>query len=507
MEIDIDGGAEGPIADCVGPLDDFVATRGPVPDLLGTDSMNRPYHVGATLASSFLNQVLYAAHRSGSLCIKLGSQDVRDLTGGKFTLNASLLSILASDLAKLAEDTAPVILELKPRKPGWIELGSGELIGQNMMGNDVYDWLIKLSLQELGIAFHVQMHDRYVRVFEVTTDIFVGLNINILPDNSLEIAVGELRIDNFTETFNELFPNADFAEVLPTLLDLALGAFLDQALVFDVDLTNAVSDALGGAPIYMRINDLFRDGVQEDYLTLTITFSDNPGGNLSLAAETIASLHSEPELIEKIDGTNRSTGRVRLNVGKPDLLYQARVDSGLWRVPIAPRDGSIVVEDPKLKMPGHHTIEVRARYAEDYTTLDPTPVAIEATVDPVAPRLAAEIGDLAVLARIDDAQTKDGSTLRLFARTQDEWREVAVDARGETAAHAAIDLLGLQGDRIELKAMDAAGNESRIVRLRLGLGATEETQSGCACSATEATSAPWALLFVALLFFRRRNRN
>jgi hypothetical protein len=505
MEITVDGGAEGPIADCIGELDDFVATRGPVPDLMGADMMGRPYHVGATLASSFLNQVLYAAHRSGSLCIKLGSEDVRELTGGQFTLNASLLSILASDLAKLAEDTAPVIIELKPRKPGWVEFGSGELIGPDMNGKDIYDWLIKLNLDELGVAFHVQMHDRYVRVFEVTASIFVGLNINILPDNSLEIAVGELRIDKFNETFNELFPNADFAEVLPTLLDLALGAFLNQALVFDVDVTNAVSDALGGAPIYMRINELFRDGVQEDYLTLTITFSDQPGAPLSLAAQTVASLHEEPQLIERLDGVNRATGRVRLNVADPSLEYQVRVDAGLWRIAMMPRaDGTLLVDDAKLKMPGHHHIEVRARYPKDYQTLDPTPVKLEATVDPVAPRIAAEIGDTAVLARIDDTLTRDGSTLRLLARTNDDWFEAPVIAMSETSAHGAIDLLGLgAAEAIELKAIDAAGNESRIVRLRLGLSASEETQAGCACTATERSSGSWAWsLLAALAMFR-----
>lgn len=498
MEVDIDGGAEGPIADCIGDLDDFVSTRGPVPELLGTDDMGRPYHVGATLASSYLNQVLYAAHRSGSLCLKLGSADVRELTGGQFTLNASLLSILASDLSKLADDTAPVILELKPRQPGWVELGSGEVIGQDDMGNDISDWLIKLRLEELGIAFHVLMHDRYVRVFEVTTDIFVGLNVNVLPDNSLEIAVGELRIDNFEEEFNELFPNADFAEVLPTLLDIALGAFLNQALVFDVDLTDAVSDALGGAPIYMRVNEIFRDGIQEDYLTLTLTFTDTPGGNLSLAAETVARLAEDDALLERIDGDVRPTGRVRLAVGDPlshttqrALEYQVRVDGGLWRVATAPHpDGTLYVADPKLKMPGRHAIEVRGRFAGDYETLDPTPAVVEALVDPVPPRLAAEIGDTAVLARIDDFLTEDSSTLQLFARTDGiEWFEVPVRPKDPHSAQAALDLASLGNiEAVELKAKDATGNESKIVRLRLGLTtAAEATEPvGCACHETGA---------------------
>lgn len=524
MEIDIDGGAEAPIADCIGDLDDFISTRGPVPELRGTDNMGRPYHVAATLASSYLNQILYAAHRSGSLCLKLGSADIRELTGGQFTLNASLLSILASDLSKLADDTAPVILELKPRQPGWVELGSGEVIGQDDMGNDVFDWLIKLRLEQLGVAFHVLMHDRYVRIFEVTTDVIVGLNVNVLPDNSLEIAVGELRIDNFVEEFNELFPNADFAEVLPTLLDIALGAFLNQALVFDVDLTDAVSDALGGAPIYMRVNEIFRDGVQEDYLTLTLTFSDSPTGNLSLSAETVAHLAHENDLLERLDGEIRPTGRVRLDVGErlsyttqQALEYQVRVDHGLWRVAMPARpDGTLHLADPKLKMPGKHAIEVRARFAGDYETLDPTPSVVEALVDPVPPRLAAEIGDTAVLARIDDHLTEDGSTLRLFARLDGvDWFEVPVTPKDERAAVAALDLATLgQAQAVELKAMDATGNESRIVRLRLGLSAAGEATEagGCACheAALPHGHAEWptvlaVMVLAALLLRRRRN--
>jgi hypothetical protein len=518
MEITIDGGAEGELADCIGDLDDFVATRGPVPDLMGADTMGRPYHVGATLASSYLNQILYAVHRSGSLCIKLGSEDVRELTGGQFTLNASLLSILASDLAKLADDTAPVILELKPRKPGWVELGSGDLIGQDAMGNDVFDWLIKLRLEDIGIAFHVLMHDRYVRVFEVTADVFVGLNINILPDNALEIAVGELRIDEFEEQFNELFPTADFAEVLPTLLDIALGSFLSDALVFDVDLTTVLSDALGGAPIYLRINDIFRDGIQEDYLTLTMTFTSSRTGNLTLAADTIARLADDPALLERIDGKQRATGRVRLAVGESlpyaiagALEYQVRVDNGIWRIARRARpDGTLYLEDSKLKMPGKHVIDVRARFAGDYETLDATPLPIEVVVDPVPPRLAAELGDDGVLARIDDAHSVDGSALRLFARTDGRaWRDVPVTAKGPTAAHGTIAFASLvPAELVELRAVDGSGNESAIATLRLGLRAAESAEGGgCACSAKGTAGSPIGLVLALLLLRRRKPRN
>jgi hypothetical protein len=303
-----------------------------VPVLSGTDSSTRAYHVGMTIAQSMVNQILYSLHRSGSLCLKLTSADVKNLTGGGFSLNASVLSLLASDLNKLAEDAAPVILQLKPRFAPHVELGSGAVTGVDMDGNDIVDWLIKLSLREIGIAFHVLVHDRYVRIFEVTTDISVGLNVNILPDNTLEASVGDLSIDNFQEVFNEILPNADFAQVLPTLIDVALQALLQNELKFDLDITNTLSDALGGAPIYMRINDIFRDGANDDYLTLSMTFSDTPGAPLMRRARTMARLAPQHGLVDHVDGIARATGKVRLVVGEElpydqqrALEYQVRV--------------------------------------------------------------------------------------------------------------------------------------------------------------------------------------
>ena len=511
MEITVNGGAEGEIADCIGDLEPFVINKGPVPDLMGTDMMNRPYHIGATLASSYINQIFYALHRSGSLCLKIGSQDVRELTGGAFTLNASLLSLIASDISQLAEDTAPVIIELKPRTPGFVELGTGEVIGMDAEGNDVYDHLIKLSLQELGIAFHVLMHDRYVRIFEVTTDIFVGLNITVLPDNSLQIAVGELRIDNFEETFNEVLPNANFAEVLPTLLDIALGAFLNQALVFDVDITNTISDALNGAPIFMRVNEIFRDGIQQDYLSLTLTLTSSRTGNLSLAANTHAKVHEEPGLLERLQDPDQGrtdgrlegrlrqmpTGRVRLQVGQGlvedgALEYQLRVDRGLWRsFHKAQPNGTLVFKDPHLKMPGEHLIEVRARYKDDYQTLDPTPVELKALVDPFAPSLSARMAEQGVVARVQDSETKDGTTLQLEAKLDEgEWFEVSVQALAEAPEKAMAELpfamLG-SAQALQLRARDASGNVSAVATMKLGLRADDpgaQAPTGCACHET-----------------------
>jgi hypothetical protein len=374
--------------------------------------------------------------------------------------------------------------------------------GVDAMGNDIYDWLLKLELKELGIAFHVLIQDRYVRVFEVTSDVHVGLNVNILPDNRLEVAIGEVRIDNFNQYYNEILPNADFAMVLPTLIEIAMQGLLSNQLTFDLDISTAVSDALNGAPIYMRVNDIFRDGVQQDFLTMTLTFTSSQAAPLSLAAETYAALDRSDDglvLRDLARGTARPSGHVRLVVGEDlpydmqhALEYQVRVDQGLWRIWRAARpDGSLIVEDPHLMLAGTHALEVRARYQSDYQTLDPTPAVLRVVVDPFAPALSARVDGEVVRARVVDLETPHDEPLLLEARTSADatWIEVPL-ARLDDEDGTAV---GVAGE-----------------------STAPEAGSGCACHDVGGVphdhGGPWiALMFVAGVAFvsfasRKRSR-
>jgi MYXO-CTERM domain-containing protein len=522
MEITATGGAEAELADCIGALEPFFEAKGPVPVLGGTDSHGRPYHVGMAFSQSMINQVLYAIHRSGSLCIKLSSADVKELTGGGFTLNAAVLSLLASDLSKLASDAAPVIIQLKPRFAPHVELGSGMVTGMDMDGNDIVDWLISLDVREMGIAFHALVHDRYVRIFEVTADIGVGLNITILPDNSLEVAVGDLKIDNFVEVFNEILPNARFEEILPTLIDVALQALLQNELKFDLDVTNTLSDALGGAPIYMRINDIQRDGPNDDYLSLSLTFSDQPGAPLRGSARTMARLAPKPELVERVDGVPRATGRARLIVGEDlpydrqrELEYQVRVDNGLWRTWMAPRpDGTLLIADPKLRLDRTHQIDVRARVRGDYETLDPLPVQVEARVDTLPPRVVGELHGTGVAVTANDLASEPGELTVRARFDEGAWFDVGLTA-GEESASGRVDLNGVNAHVLELVATDGLGNDSAVERVvvgRAGLSASEDpgassSGSGCGCASTSASDTGlWALAVLGLALTLRRRR-
>lgn len=522
MELTVNAGVEGPLGGCISEPPPYQPTPGPVPDLMGTDSQGRPYHVASTLSEALIDQILYAVHRSGSLCLKLSSEDVRTLTGDSFRLNASLLSILAPELADLATDTAPVLVELSPRAPGDVTLGSGAETGTDDAGNPLYDWLIQLGLRDLGVAFHVLVEDRYVRVFEVTSDVFVGMNVVIQPDNSLELALGELRIDDFQETFNELVPNADFAEVLPTILDLALGALLTESLTFDLDISNAVSDALGGAPLGLRINEILRDGAMQDYLTLSLTFTSSPSAYIR-PTETRARLHEAPDLTEAWpSGEGRTTsGRIRLMVGEASrtpgaaspLEYQVRVNGGMWSVFRSPRaDGSLPLIHPALRAPGRHRVELRARVQGFAPSLDPTPAIVDVVVDPFAPTLSARWTDDGLDVRARDAHTVNPGDLTVTRQAGDGGPPtgVALTVRDETSAGAVLPYDEIVGQLVRLVARDPAGNESDPLLIQApdgveGVATNLDDNPDSGCSArSRGGSTQLALLLLGLLVLTRR---
>lgn len=489
MEVTVTSGAEAPLSDCVPVPPDFVANKGPTPALSGTDSMGRPYHVGVTLAASMINQTLYALHRSGALCLQLGTGDVRTLTGGRFTLNASLLSLLAADVSKLTTDRAPVIIQLKPRNPGTITLGSGQMTGMDAMGRPTYDWLMNASFPQMGIAFYVLMQDRYVRLFEVTTDIKAGFNINVLPSNQLEIDIGSIDVGNFQQVFNDILPNADFSTLLPTLVQIATQGLLANTLKLDVDVSNILSNALH-VPIGLRVNDLFQDGANKDYLTLSLTFSAPSMFAPMSAAVTAVTMAKESLLVDRTSATARASGLVRLDVGAPGaepVEYQVRVDGGLWHAFAPPAsDGTVVFEDALLRVPGMHSIDVRARRQGDYMTLTEAAHPIEALVDPLPPTVSAVVEGDAVAITVRDAETPETQPLQLRGRLDDgAWFEIPLqrmrDGEGTTKASLPLAQVG-RGTVLALIASDPAGNESPVTTVRVGLEAAPAPHAGgCAC--------------------------
>jgi hypothetical protein len=345
----------------------------------------------------------------------------------------------------------------------------------------------------------------------------------LLPDTSLQVALGELKVDNFHNVFNELFPNSDFSMVLPTLVDLATQALGSNNLSFNLNLANTVSGALNGAPIAMRVNDIFRDGQQMDYLTLSLTFY-TPGHMLSVQAPTRARLADDPGTLDRSSGSSKPTGRVRIKVGEglptelaSRLEYQMRVEAGMWHSFESPgADGTIVLEDPLLNLPGERDITVRARYKGDYTTLDPIAQTVTVPLNFMPPLVSALVDGDGVQIRVLGAG-RPLDRLSLNARlegpgsTPGAWFSIPLTVQTD-AAVATFPLSQVRGaSSLVLVARDDAGNESSPLAVRVENNPAEPAQAaGCVChgvrGGSESTGVICLLAFGAIFVARRRRR-
>ena len=376
LELTLATGAEAALADCVDDPGAFIPEQvGPTPVLTGLGAGGAPYHVGVTVAVAALAHGLHVLHRAGWLCFVADAAAIEALTGGPSPLDPSVLVRVAPALAGVAASATGLIVSLGPGPPPTLEWAG--------------DTTLAVDLRDARLALNARIEGRGVRVLELLLDVRVELEVVVLPDNRLELAVGELEVTNVREVFDELIAGTDYTALVPVLADLALRALLRHQLSLPIgDGSDGVSE-----PVTAVVGPVERDGIQRDHLTLTITFTGTAGASLAPAAETTAQLAPQAGLHAPAAGTVRPTGVVHLAVGAPPpgrvVEHQARVDRGLWHAPVvAGHGGVITVRDPWLRLPGPHTVEVRSRYADDYRTMDPTPAVVEVVADPAPPEAA-----------------------------------------------------------------------------------------------------------------------
>ena len=183
--------------------------------------------------------------------------------------------------------------------------------------------------------------------------------------------------------------------------------------------------------------------------------------------------------------------------------YAYRVDGGFFR----PWSSSerLVVQDPLLRLQGKHTIEVIARVKGHVRTVDPTPVAVQVTIDTVAPHVTLVRTTAGVRAEVSDA-VADPESVQL------SW-SVDGEAFGPFGATRQLDLPA--GTPVSVRARDPSGNIGHAVLLRdvdtLPVGHADP--GGCAVApgsagsktASRGATASCALLLLLMLGLRRRS--
>lgn len=448
------------------------------------------YHLGASLAAGAMNQALFAAYNSGALCIEASTESIHVLTGGGFPLSAGTLDLLTEGkLRQLASPSAPAIIALAPSQPPVLSYGPGT----EDEGHLLINW------PSVEISFYVLMNERFARVFAVATDISLQLTVFNDPETgTLRIAVVDgPNIENFVENYNELLPGVAFTEVLESLIGVAFDAALGDGLEFNFDVGPILSNALGGAPVFVDFRAIETvPAADRQFLNVYLGLTSTPSQprtatlrNVHLASEagvlkTIDVSYSAPDTGEEIERVKvTTTGEVRIE--SEDMPfdgneYFARVDFGAWRGPLrSSPEGVLVVKDPKLRLVGEHTILLRARTIGDPNSLMPVDAAesVKVWVDPEPPRVElVQVGDQLV-ARGWDIGSRVEDLRWQWQLDDGEWSEASdVSSRS---------IFEVEARRAAVRAVDGAGNVSKssgldVVVARKRFDDEAKANGGCA---------------------------
>ena len=450
---------------------------GPEPLFTGLDSNGEAYHFAAALSEAFVKQTLHTVYNSGALCAKITSEDIFNLAGGAFSLSTTVLGFMVDGLWEVSGKDRPIMLALNPHDPPVLTFGSGNTAGETP------DSLFKLKMENMGISFYAPIGDRFARLFQVVGTLDIGLSIFPQPDNSLQITLDALKISKITERYNEIFTSADLAQVLDLLIGMATDVFLGSNFSINLNPTEIMAGVLGPG-IGLKINEMRRDGVERDWLSIFLTLTEEASAPMEAAVETEAAPDPDlPLLMKDQSGRNVPRGKLGLlvsgTVGAGELEYQAKVDFGAWR-PFRPGT-RIVAESPFLKLPGWHTILVRARTRSDYRTLDPTPKKLKVLVDYFPPELLLkQEGGRLLFEATDDFTEPD--MIRFAVRVDDGLTSPFTRERD-----FALNSLSPGRHTLTVTAQDESGNETRQ-RLTLTVDGDGNVDGhplpGCACRST-----------------------
>lgn len=461
LDLKLDGGVDTEkVHSCIAsPKGEPLFTAGPPPFLDGTeiDSSGNPfsYHFGMALSSAFLNQAVWAAYKSGLLCITLSTDDVFRISGGQVTLTAAAFDLILPGFREISSTKSPMFMEIHPK------IGHTEFPVLTLLPDKN---LLRLRLVNSGVSLFTIVENRWARLVQVDADIDITLGLVVKPGNQIEISLGKLDITNLNERYNELFKNADVEAMVEFVLDLALTYLLKNGFTLDLNIDQLLSTVLT-LPVSATLHELRVDGKEKDWLSLFVSLKQSGASGLQFAPQLTATPGSTQELFQlQADGSRKPTGQITLTVKPPAgvraaLEYQVRVNGGLWRS--WSDQPKLVVRSPHLKLQGKHMVELRGRLKGEINSLQLTPTQISIWVDAAAPRLSiTRLGATLQFHGADDVAPAE--SLRYSYRTEhSNWSPFSA------STVVAVATLPAGSQELQVRAVDPAGNLSAIATVTL----------------------------------------
>ena len=336
---------------------------GEAPILTGFDHEGDPYQMGASIAEATLNRALWAGWRSGMFCMTLDSHQIEALVGQR--IDTSTLGLLLPGLNALTDGPQPIMLAVDPR----FSAAAFPLALLRSLEDEggIPQVGLNVAMPTVSLDLYTVVQSRWTRIFRARVDLEIEATIQANPDNTLGLSLDTPRIHNLEQTYNELLDSDNVPELMELLVGVATSALAGDGLEFELGLEGML-ESLTGLPLEAEIRGMRIDGLRSDFLSVLMGLRGVANGDaLTAAVDTYA------EVLEVAPGRAEISVGV---VGADAALYQWRLDGGPWR-PLGRADaGRVRVVDPFLRIPGPHTLRVRAVAVGRYRSLDPTPTAL-----------------------------------------------------------------------------------------------------------------------------------
>ncbi|MGZ3428887.1 MAG: hypothetical protein ACXVCV_19680, partial [Polyangia bacterium] len=363
------------------------------------DSMGNVQDVAIGLSRTFLDLVGFHVYNSGTLCLAIGGDAVPQL-------NAGTLSVIVGSLGNVIEDRkAPLELVLRPQTPLTFTVGAG----------DMADPLIHLGISDMRIDFYAWVEERYVRLLTMGVDINVGINLTVTKDANMKPAIQPMLVGVDAKNVTIRISNTDLLQetpqaleqVFPSLINIATGAL--GGVVKPIALPSVAGFSLDKLKI-QRVQTSQDDFVAIYGTIITGTPAplidwSNPDApqtftevrlNAAIAELKVPNAAElQANFGERIAGITAARPTVKLALGTLDnagreVEYAWRIDGGMWRT--WTRDANPVVQDDAFLLQGHHTIDVRSRVVDDWST-ESQPQSLDVLIDSIAPELHPALDD------------------------------------------------------------------------------------------------------------------
>ncbi|HOX45563.1 MAG TPA: hypothetical protein PK668_18335 [Myxococcota bacterium] len=340
-----------------------------------------PFMLGVGVSDAFLDRALLKAYLGGALCLSLDS-------GLSDMLSSGTLAMLMGSLDTLTRgQNAPVRIALRPQGVPGLIVGLGTFTVDNLGNKIIDDPLLTIELPDVALDFYVRVDERWARVVTLTQDLRLLLGMDFLPDNRVlpvfdanSIEIGEVVASNY-----ELLAEdpAALEQLLPTLLGLALPMLTESLGVIDIpEIQGFLLEILAVRGELAKLDGSAGFEHLALYANLGLVSAPPPAPRETRAwvrevrtpAWSAMSIHAPG---------GPAYPEVALDVGADragPAEYSWRLDGGGWSVfQPGPR---LVVRSPVLALRGEHRIEVRARTAGAYRSLDPSPALVRVDIAP-----------------------------------------------------------------------------------------------------------------------------